>query len=125
MEESVKERIKKILLEKKISLTQLSKQCGVNQKTLNNQINSVTQLSASNILLILSNFEDISAEWLLRGRGEMYLSSEEQENKTLSNKSQEELQLLREKIIRLEAENKVLREVAGLSNAEAIKGKSA
>lgn len=119
------ERVKEVIKKKAKSIREFASLIGIKQVTLNQQVSGSRGLSLEIISAILNSFEDISAEWLLRGRGEMYLSSEEQESKTLSNKSQEELQLLREKIIRLEAENKVLREVAGLSNAEAIKGKSA
>lgn len=106
MESEVKERVRMILRENKTNPTKLSKLFGLNQKTLNNQINADTQLSVSIILLILEHFPSISAEWLLRGKGEMYLQS--------GDAKTEDLQFLREKIIRLEAENKVLREVAGL-----------
>lgn len=71
MEEDVKRRIREVLVEYQSNPTQLSKQFGVNQKTLNSQINDVTTLSASTILLVLKAFPDVSAEWLLRGFGEM------------------------------------------------------
>lgn len=71
MEEDVKKRIKEVLNEFSASVTQIANQFGVNQKTLNNQINDTTTLSVSTILLILEAFPDVSAEWLLRGKGEM------------------------------------------------------
>ncbi len=67
----VKQRIKDILFIKSSNPTKLAKEYSVNQKTLNNQINSDVQLSASTILLILNTFPDVSAEWLMRGVGEM------------------------------------------------------
>lgn len=70
-ENAVKQRIRDILLLKESNPTKLSKDFSVNQKTLNNQINSDVQLSSSTILLILQAFPDVSAEWLLRGEGEM------------------------------------------------------
>ena len=69
MEEMVKERIKEVLSENSMSITQLANQFNVNQKTLNNQINDTTTLSVSTILLILKAYPDLSAEWLLRGTG--------------------------------------------------------
>ena len=51
----------------------LSRKCGTNQKTLNNQINGETSVSLSTILLILEALPDVSAEWLLRGSGDMLL----------------------------------------------------
>ena len=71
---------------------------------LNNQINSNTQLSSSTILLILESFEKVSAEWLLRGKGEMLLS----------DSAPLPVKLLDEEIISLRAENAVLREMVGL-----------
>ena len=76
MEEEVKIRIREILKEFSSNPTQLSKQFGVNQKTLNSQINDTTTLSISTILLILNAFPEVSAEWLLRGNGEMKFSSD-------------------------------------------------
>ena len=55
--------------------TSLAKKFGVNQKTLNNQINSDTAVSLSTILLISEALPEISLEWLLRGRGDMSLTS--------------------------------------------------
>lgn len=76
MEEAVKQRIREVLYAKDSNPTKLSKECLVNQKTLNNQINSDVQLSASTILLILSIYPDVSAEWLMRGVGDMFLSGD-------------------------------------------------
>ncbi len=59
----------------------------------------------------------ISAEWLMRGKGEMILQ-EEKENLAPSATSEDDIRLMREKIISLEAENKVLREIAGLHQGE-------
>lgn len=71
MEEDVKRRLREVLAEYQSNPTQLSKQYGVNQKTLNSQINDTTTLSVSTILLVLKAFPEVSAEWLLRGIGEM------------------------------------------------------
>lgn len=72
MDESVvKQRIREVLSIKESNPTKLSKDFSVNQKTLNNQINSDVQLSSSTILLILKAFPDLSAEWLMRGEGNM------------------------------------------------------
>lgn len=70
-ESAVKQRIREVLTVKESNPTKLSKDFSVNQKTLNNQINSDVQLSSSTILLILKAFPDLSAEWLLRGEGSM------------------------------------------------------
>ena len=64
-----------------MSITALSKAINVPQPTLNRQINTDAPITLSNILLILSLFSDISAEWLLRGEGSMYKSENEEINK--------------------------------------------
>lgn len=76
MENSVKQRIKEIASLKDISITALSKIIQVPQPTLNRQINTEAPMTLSNILLILNHFPDISAEWLLRGVGNMYKNAE-------------------------------------------------
>ena len=48
--------------------------CGVAQNTLNRQLNGVRELSLVTVNAILNTFEDISTEWLLRGKGEMLIS---------------------------------------------------
>ena len=75
MEDGVKQRIRDVLVKMNSNPTQLAKKHSMNQKTLNNQINSDVQLSASTILLVLSEFDKVSAEWLLRGEGEMIKGS--------------------------------------------------
>lgn len=124
MESAIKQRIQAVLQRFDSNPTQFAKAFNLNQKTVHNQINANTQLSASIILLILEYYPTISAEWLLRGKGEMFLSEKSEETASSEEKN-EELQFLRERIISLEAENKVLREVAGLQHKREQKGKSA
>lgn len=122
MEKAVKQRIRSLLAEFGSNPTVLAKEYSVNQKTLNNQINSDTQLSASTILLVLNAFSGISAEWLLRGKGEMLnqpseIVSEDNINtndmdrtilETLSNLNGQ-IRDLKAKVNRLERENAELR----------------
>lgn len=76
MEEiEVKKRIRIALEVYKENPTSLSKRFGVNQKTLNNQINSDTSLSLSTILLLLGALPNISLDWLISGVGEMQRTS--------------------------------------------------
>lgn len=71
MEEEVKLRMQLIMKEFDTNPTQLASQFGVNQKTLNSHINGDTSVSLSTILLILKAIPNLSAEWLLRGTGNM------------------------------------------------------
>lgn len=72
--EEIRSKIRKVLKANKKTVNSLAKEHEAQQKTLNNQIKGDTALSASTISLILEWFPDISAEWLLRGTGEMLLS---------------------------------------------------
>lgn len=74
-EKGVKNRLRTALDAYNENPTSLAKRFGVNQKTLNNQINGDTSMSLSTILLIAEALPEISLEWLLRGRGDMSLTS--------------------------------------------------
>lgn len=74
MKDSMLERLKDVISVKSSSILDFSNKIGVPQTTLNNQIKSPRGISVSVILLTLQTFPDISAEWLLRGKGEMILS---------------------------------------------------
>ena len=74
MKDSMLERLKYVISVKSSSILDFSNKIGVPQTTLNNQIKSPRGISVSVILLTLHTFPDISAEWLLRGKGEMILS---------------------------------------------------
>lgn len=80
MEEVVKQRIRDLLAKKQISITSLSRSVGANQKTLNNQINGGTALSASTILLIKQVIPEIDFDWLLTGEGPMLKSDKSKES---------------------------------------------
>ena len=46
---------------------------------MSRQLGGVSEVSASTINAILDNYQEISAEWLLRGKGSMLLQKEETE----------------------------------------------
>lgn len=127
MEKTVKQRIRDILQKFGSNPTQLAKMYNLNQKTVHNQINENTQLSASIILLILKTYPDISAEWLLRGTGSMIVSENTEFSEKLSDGSENysTIRELQDKIVALEAENNVLREMVGLQKNKQREGKSA
>ena len=74
MKDSVLERFKSIIAANSKSPTDFCKIIGVAQTTLSNQLQSTRGISVDVILLTLSAFPEVSAEWLLRGKGEMILS---------------------------------------------------
>ena len=67
-------RIKEIIAYQGLSDRAFAIKCGVAQNTLNRQLNGVRELSLVTVNAILNTFEDISTEWLLRGKGEMLIS---------------------------------------------------
>ncbi len=71
MKEVVLQRIASVLSDKKMSITALSKLIGVPQPTLNRQISGESAMTLDILYSILNYFTDVSAEWLLRGEGEM------------------------------------------------------
>lgn len=71
---SINERVKEIIAYTGLSARAFALKCGIAQNTLNRQLNGVRELSLATIDAILISNEDISAEWLLRGKGSMLLS---------------------------------------------------
>lgn len=74
MEETILERLNSVIKKKSSSKSDFSKRIGVAQTTFSNQLRSSKGISAEVILLTLDTFPDISAEWLMRGKGEMLIS---------------------------------------------------
>ena len=65
-------RVKCLINEKARSVREFAEKIGVKQVTLNQQISGDRKLSLDIVFSILNSFPDISAEWLLRGKGNMY-----------------------------------------------------
>lgn len=72
MKEAIIQRINVICSKKSKSIRDFSSQIGINNSTLIQQLKGSRSLSLDTINAILVTFEDISAEWLLRGYGSMY-----------------------------------------------------
>ena len=72
-------RIKEVIALSGLSDRALAIKCDIKQNTLSRQLGGVSEVSASTINAILDNYEEISAEWLLRGKGSMLLQKEETE----------------------------------------------
>ena len=71
MEDSIIQRIREILDKYELSVTSLAKKLCMSQPTLNRQLTGENSLSLETVNAILYYYQDISAEWLLRGEGEM------------------------------------------------------
>lgn len=69
MESLVAQRIKSVLEFMQISIAAFSKMIGMQQVTCNRQIRGDQAVSLGLIEGFLKEFDEISAEWLLRGKG--------------------------------------------------------
>ena len=73
METTIYQRVKLVLEDKSISVNALSKQINVAQATLNPQLRGDRTLAANIVAKILDAFPDVSAEWLMRGVGTIFI----------------------------------------------------
>lgn len=114
-------RFRKLISRRAGSINAFSNEIGVPQTTLNSQFKSARGLSSEIILLTLNKYEDVSAEWLLRGKGEMLISENlpafdgEESEKELDlqaelTKTTCELEEARLQLLRLEAQKDYLQE---------------
>lgn len=113
------ERIRTIIGYYKMTDRSFAIKCGLKQNTFSNQLNGVRELSLVTVNAILASFENVSSEWLLRGKGTMLLTEAtvdpniERINRLVDtittlqgalNEKDKITQLLEEKVKRLEVE---------------------
>lgn len=70
----MKERILTIIQVLAIPERRFALHCGLKQNTLLDQLHGTSQVTLKTVMAILEAFPEISAEWLLRGVGEMKLA---------------------------------------------------
>ena len=121
MKETILERLKAVITEKSTSPSDFSKKIGIAQTTLSNQLKSPRGVSVDVIMLTLEHFSDVSAEWFLRGKGQMLISdnlpsfhgsetdTELDVHAELARKTAE-LEELKLQVLRLEAQKDYLQE---------------
>ena len=96
------ERIKTIIAHYYLIIRAFAIKCGLKDNTLTNQLNGVRELSLATVNAILSTFEDISSEWLLRGKGTMLLSDVEHERNIIPDSNMERMNRLVDTIATLQ-----------------------
>lgn len=74
-------RIKELIAHTGLSDRAFAIKCGLRQNTFSRQLNGQNEVSIQTILGILLTYADVSAEWLMRGKGEMLLTSEQPTDK--------------------------------------------
>lgn len=70
------QRIKEVINISGLSVTKFANLIGISQTTLNSQIIEKRSLSIDVLNSVLDKFPTLSSEWLLRGKGEMYLNTD-------------------------------------------------
>lgn len=70
--ENVRTRINEVLRENKITENSVAAGDSATQSRLNSQLSHGKKITLDTILRILDACPDVSADWLLRGTGEMY-----------------------------------------------------
>lgn len=68
----LKQRVKEVMSASKISASELQRVYGISHSTISSQVNGQSKISGATLAVILDYNKSISAEWLLRGEGEMY-----------------------------------------------------
>lgn len=67
------QRIRELIESKGCNVSSFSKKIGIGQTTLNTYLKYNRYPAYETIYAILHTFPDVSAEWLMRGAGEMYI----------------------------------------------------
>lgn len=108
MENPVVERIREVLAKKRWTVNSLSKALNISQPTLSRQLSGLISLDSKVILGIVLLFPEVSAEWLLRGTGNMNLEyeSSDAELKAVCVDQAKEIFRLKNRIAELEGEKK-------------------
>lgn len=111
-------RINELVKFSGLSVRAFAIKCGIPQKTLDNQVKGLRGVSLETTLSILQAFPEVSANWLLKGEGEMLTGNQKdpsaeriekligtietlQESIELKNKS---IAMLTERVKQLEAQ---------------------
>lgn len=105
MENPIVQRIKEVLTEKRWTVNALSKALNISQPTLSRQLSGYISVDSKVILGILLLFPELSAEWLLRGNGQMELTkdSADAELKAVCVEQAKEIYRLKSKVALLES----------------------
>ena len=83
MESPILQRVIHTIKELNLTDNQFSKKLGIAQTTMSGYLSGNRKLSLQVVESMLNAFEDISAEWLLRGEGEMYKTESENKNNSI------------------------------------------
>lgn len=110
MEDNVTQRVKEFLRSIHLTTNGLSKVINIGQPTLSKQLKEGgCGVSLTTIVLLLEAYPDLSAEWLLRGEGDMKKGDEWKVTQFIPVQNNELVDALKDHIASLKAENEHLR----------------
>lgn len=134
MKDAIRQRIKDVLSAKDSNPTKFSSGDTAMQKRLSRQLNSGATITFETISSILDSFPDVSAEWLLRGKGNMYNTENsipdiktgdmQSVYETVVRDKDEQIEKMKAEINQLIGENSIMREQLGIASRK-ISNKSA
>lgn len=75
MKQTVNERFRKVVADNGFSATYLAKVSGISQTTISRQIKGDYNVSIESVNAVLHELPNLSADWLLTGRGSMYIQN--------------------------------------------------
>ena len=95
-ESSVHQRLTAFLYALDISQTSLAHKIGLPQNSVNNYMRGIRNPSYEFIEALLSSYPDLSAEWLMRGEGSMFIDADECSDGSVVQVLQHKLEELQE-----------------------------
>lgn len=121
MENAIRQRIKDVLNAHNSNPNKLAGNDANFQNRLSRQINQGATISCDTLIRVLMAFPDVSAEWMIRGNGEMMFTdnlpffnggeTENEENLKIElSRKIAELEELKLQVVRLEAQKDYLQE---------------
>lgn len=102
MENEIKKRVKDAVKALEISVASIAKFRGLNERTVLDQINGNSKIGAATLESLLAYNPNISAEWLMRGDGEMFIVPTEGTSRDDQGATNEVVALLKKQIEQLE-----------------------
>ena len=75
MTDSVKDRIMHIIAHYNLSVKKFAEMLGMPQTTVNGYVTGVREPKMDFAIAVINHFENISAEWFMRGQGDMFKNS--------------------------------------------------
>lgn len=74
MEDIVLQRVRQFMKKEHLTNKGLAGVLEMTEANLSNKLNGIRKIDLSTLCVLLDKFPDLSAEWLLRGEGNMYKS---------------------------------------------------